>query len=194
MARAERGRGGRGGYTHPIRHTHTHTHARTHAHARTHVHPQITLNQRDTEFASWTSNLGFPVMGIWPPYSDGTDVNSVDRSKDQKVGDVAWLGIRQLQALAARAQGGGRLAPWGQRLMKVHACPLIHEPAARLPPPQAPPPYKYWPHSASPPLSLVQPTHTHARTHALAQARTLARTYKHRHTRMYTCTHASTQS
>ena len=23
---------------------------------------------------------GFPVMGIWPPESDGTDVNSADRS------------------------------------------------------------------------------------------------------------------
>jgi hypothetical protein len=24
--------------------------------------------------------LGFPVMGIWPPDSDGTDINSLDRS------------------------------------------------------------------------------------------------------------------
>ncbi len=46
---------------------------------------QITVPQRDTQFATWTCNLGFPVMGIFPPFSDGTDVNSVDRSKDQQV-------------------------------------------------------------------------------------------------------------
>jgi len=45
---------------------------------------QVTLNQRDTEWATYTCNLGFPVMGIWPPESDGTDVNSVDRSKSCK--------------------------------------------------------------------------------------------------------------
>ncbi len=27
--------------------------------------------------------LGFPVMGIWPPYSDGTDINAVDVSPSQ---------------------------------------------------------------------------------------------------------------
>lgn len=40
---------------------------------------QVQKSQRDTEFSTWTSILGFPVMGIWPPASDGTDVNSVDR-------------------------------------------------------------------------------------------------------------------
>jgi WD40 repeat protein len=35
---------------------------------------------RDTEWASWTCPFGWPVAGIWPPNSDGTDVNSVDRS------------------------------------------------------------------------------------------------------------------
>merc|ERR1711865_1327321 len=29
--------------------------------------------------------LGFPVMGVWPPYSDGTDVNMEDRSKDRSL-------------------------------------------------------------------------------------------------------------
>lgn len=43
---------------------------------------QITENQRDTEWASWTCPLGFPVMGIFPDYSDGTDVNGVERSPD----------------------------------------------------------------------------------------------------------------
>jgi WD40 repeat protein len=39
----------------------------------------------DCQWHSWTSSLGFPVMGIWPPYSDGTDVNMVDRSKNRKL-------------------------------------------------------------------------------------------------------------
>jgi hypothetical protein len=46
---------------------------------------QITLPQRDTQFATYTVALGFPVMGIFPPYADGTEVNAVDRSKDGKV-------------------------------------------------------------------------------------------------------------
>jgi hypothetical protein len=46
---------------------------------------QITLNQRDTDWETYTCILGFPVMGIWPPESDGTDINSVDRSKNCKV-------------------------------------------------------------------------------------------------------------
>lgn len=36
--------------------------------------------QRDTKWAEWTSTLGFPVMGIWPEGTDGTDINSVHRS------------------------------------------------------------------------------------------------------------------
>jgi len=43
---------------------------------------QVTANQRDTAWASWSATLGFPVMGIWPDYSDGTDVNAADRSPD----------------------------------------------------------------------------------------------------------------
>lgn len=43
---------------------------------------QIAKNQRDTTWATWTCTLGFPVMGIWPDGSDGTDVNSVCRSND----------------------------------------------------------------------------------------------------------------
>ncbi|GAX81084.1 hypothetical protein CEUSTIGMA_g8518.t1 [Chlamydomonas eustigma] len=41
---------------------------------------QVKENQRDTVWATWTCTLGFDVMGIWPPYSDGTDVNACDRS------------------------------------------------------------------------------------------------------------------
>jgi len=43
---------------------------------------QVKENQRDTQWATWTSTLGFDVMGIWPPYSDGTDVNACDKSPD----------------------------------------------------------------------------------------------------------------
>ena len=39
----------------------------------------------DHEWETWTCTLGFPVTGIWPKYSDGTDVNSVDRSKSKKL-------------------------------------------------------------------------------------------------------------
>ena len=41
---------------------------------------QVKGSQRDTRWATWTIPLGFPVMGMWPDYSDGTDVNACDRS------------------------------------------------------------------------------------------------------------------
>lgn len=40
---------------------------------------------RDVKWATWTCTLGWPVQGIWPACSDGTDVNSVDRSPDEKL-------------------------------------------------------------------------------------------------------------
>ena len=40
--------------------------------------------EADTDWASWTCVLGFPVMGVWPEYTDGTDVNSVHLSSDGK--------------------------------------------------------------------------------------------------------------
>ena len=39
-----------------------------------------TATHRDTRWLSWTLSLGWPVAGIWPPNSDGTDVNAVDRA------------------------------------------------------------------------------------------------------------------
>ena len=35
---------------------------------------------KDEEWASWTLVIGWPVQGIYPPTSDGTDVNGVCRS------------------------------------------------------------------------------------------------------------------
>jgi len=39
------------------------------------------VNQRDALWDTWTSVLGFPVMGVWRKYSDGTDVNALCRSE-----------------------------------------------------------------------------------------------------------------
>jgi len=43
---------------------------------------QVIMPQVDTRWATWTLPLGFPVMGIWPADSDGTDVNAVARTAD----------------------------------------------------------------------------------------------------------------
>ena len=32
---------------------------------------KVTINQRDCMWSTWTCNLGFPVLGIWPDYADG---------------------------------------------------------------------------------------------------------------------------
>lgn len=37
-------------------------------------------SHRDEQWITWTNVLGFPVMGIWPDYSDGTDINAAHRS------------------------------------------------------------------------------------------------------------------
>jgi WD40 repeat protein len=41
---------------------------------------RVTRTQRDTRMAEWTCALGFPVMGIFPDFSDGTDVDAVSRT------------------------------------------------------------------------------------------------------------------
>lgn len=38
---------------------------------------------RDEIWHSWTCTLGWPVQGIFPAYSNGTDVNYVDRTNSK---------------------------------------------------------------------------------------------------------------
>jgi microtubule-associated protein-like 6 len=38
-----------------------------------------------TEWWSWTCTKGWPVVGIFPPYADGTDVNAADRTNSQTI-------------------------------------------------------------------------------------------------------------
>ncbi|XP_033102726.1 77 kDa echinoderm microtubule-associated protein-like isoform X3 [Anneissia japonica] len=48
---------------------------------------QITSSSsmKDTEWATYTCTLGFPVTGIWPEGSDGTDINSVARNNNSTI-------------------------------------------------------------------------------------------------------------
>ena len=39
---------------------------------------------RDVAWNSFSCILGWPVQGVWPPNADGTDVNAVCRSPDEK--------------------------------------------------------------------------------------------------------------
>jgi len=41
---------------------------------------QILANPRDWVWETFTCTLGFPVMGIWPRGSDGTDIHALDRA------------------------------------------------------------------------------------------------------------------
>jgi len=42
---------------------------------------KIAYNQRDAPWATYTLDIGFSVMGIWPDFSDRTDINAACRSK-----------------------------------------------------------------------------------------------------------------
>jgi len=39
---------------------------------------------KDEPWADWSSPLGWPVQGIFPPCADGSDINAVDRSADHQ--------------------------------------------------------------------------------------------------------------
>jgi len=49
-------------------------------------------NTADMSFQSEQCPLGFPVMGIWPAYSDGTDINAVDVSNPEEDGKLIVTG------------------------------------------------------------------------------------------------------
>ncbi|KAJ0405579.1 hypothetical protein P43SY_009628 [Pythium insidiosum] len=48
--------------------------------AATGKHITSASSTRDVQWHTWTCVLGWPVQGIWPPCTDGTDVNAVARS------------------------------------------------------------------------------------------------------------------
>ncbi|XP_070622263.1 echinoderm microtubule-associated protein-like 3 isoform X1 [Erythrolamprus reginae] len=47
------------------------------------------FDNKDREWASYTCVLGFHVFGVWPDGSDGTDINSLCRSRNERVVAVA---------------------------------------------------------------------------------------------------------
>lgn len=45
--------------------------------------PDGATKLRDINWSTWTCTLGWPVQGIYLPNSDGTDINAVDRTKNE---------------------------------------------------------------------------------------------------------------
>lgn len=69
------------------------------------VNPSVVL--QSVEWESWTCTLGWPVLGIWAPGMDGSDINAVDRSSSQSLiatGDD--LGKVKLFSYPAPLDGG----------------------------------------------------------------------------------------
>nr|CCA15182.1 hCG1784313 putative [Albugo laibachii Nc14] len=52
-------------------------------------HLTSATSMRDVNWETWTCTLGWPVQGIWPPCSDGTDINAVSRNNKTEGG--AWV-------------------------------------------------------------------------------------------------------
>jgi lipoxygenase homology domain-containing protein 1 len=42
---------------------------------------KITHNQRDCMWSTWTCTLGFPVLGIWPDFSDGAQLAATGKQR-----------------------------------------------------------------------------------------------------------------
>jgi len=51
--------------------------------------PEGATDLRDADWATFTIKLGWPVQGVFPPGTDGTYVNGVDRSTDKKLIAIA---------------------------------------------------------------------------------------------------------
>lgn len=49
---------------------------------------------KDEKWHTWTCVVGWPVQGVYPAYSDGTDVNSVDRTRER-------FGLDEYEVVAA---------------------------------------------------------------------------------------------
>uniref|UniRef100_A0A8C8RS51 EMAP like 3 n=1 Tax=Pelusios castaneus TaxID=367368 RepID=A0A8C8RS51_9SAUR len=64
------------------------------------------FENRDREWASYTCVLGFHVFGVWPDGSDGTDINSLCRSHNERVVAVAddFCKVHLFQYPCARAK------------------------------------------------------------------------------------------
>ncbi|XP_067170929.1 echinoderm microtubule-associated protein-like 3 isoform X2 [Apteryx mantelli] len=64
------------------------------------------FESRDREWATYTCVLGFHVFGVWPDGSDGTDINSLCRSHDERVVAVAddFCKVHLFQYPCARAK------------------------------------------------------------------------------------------
>ena len=70
--------------------------------------------ESDTIWADWTSSLGFPVMGIYPPDADGTDVNAVHRTRDGRLIAVADdFGAISLFCAPVTCRHAARRQYWG---------------------------------------------------------------------------------
>eukprot|EP00735_Rhodelphis_limneticus_P013833 TRINITY_DN778_c0_g1::TRINITY_DN778_c0_g1_i1::g.18392::m.18392 TRINITY_DN778_c0_g1::TRINITY_DN778_c0_g1_i1::g.18392 ORF type:complete len:868 (+),score=361.39,sp/Q05BC3/EMAL1_MOUSE/34.07/6e-133,WD40/PF00400.27/0.14,WD40/PF00400.27/0.00013,WD40/PF00400.27/3.4,WD40/PF00400.27/1.3,WD40/PF00400.27/0.0074,WD40/PF00400.27/1.2e+03,WD40/PF00400.27/0.56,WD40/PF00400.27/0.00013,WD40/PF00400.27/0.003,WD40/PF00400.27/9.9e-06,HELP/PF03451.9/3.3e-16,HELP/PF03451.9/3.9e+03,Cytochrom_D1/PF02239.11/1.9e+02,Cytoc len=70
------------------------------------------LGFRDMEWASFTCILGWPVNGIWPPDSDGTDINAVDHTPNKKlVATAGDDGTVRLFKSPAHEPGRNKMAP-----------------------------------------------------------------------------------
>ncbi|XP_049748196.1 echinoderm microtubule-associated protein-like 3 isoform X2 [Elephas maximus indicus] len=66
---------------------------------------------RDREWATYTCVLGFHVYGVWPDGSDGTDINSLCRSHNERVVAVAddFCKVHLFQYPCARAKAPSRI-------------------------------------------------------------------------------------
>ncbi|XP_023562801.1 echinoderm microtubule-associated protein-like 3 isoform X4 [Octodon degus] len=66
---------------------------------------------RDREWATYTCVLGFHVYGVWPDGSDGTDINSLCRSHNERVVAVAddFCKVHLFQYPCARAKAPSRV-------------------------------------------------------------------------------------
>eukprot|EP00636_Phaeomonas_parva_P008104 CAMPEP_0118868616 /NCGR_PEP_ID=MMETSP1163-20130328/12066_1 /TAXON_ID=124430 /ORGANISM="Phaeomonas parva, Strain CCMP2877" /LENGTH=2540 /DNA_ID=CAMNT_0006803335 /DNA_START=188 /DNA_END=7810 /DNA_ORIENTATION=- len=60
---------------------------------------------RDTQWATWTLTLGWPVQHIWPEGADGTDVNAVDRLGGELLATADDFGTLKLFRYPAAVKG-----------------------------------------------------------------------------------------